>query len=139
MFQNLGAGDISVLIDVTHHKNGDALGFAQLHHGHGAVLDLGNAAGRGIVFLIVHGLYGVHDQNVRLGLFHGLRHIGKPGLRENKQFLRRYPQPLCPELQLPLAFLSGNIQYPTLRTQLRADLQKQRGLADARSAAHQDQ
>ena len=66
MLQNLRSCDIAILIDVTDHKNRNPLSFTKLHHGHGTVLHLRNAAGRGFIFFIIQRLDGVYDQNIRL-------------------------------------------------------------------------
>ena len=80
VLQHFGAGNIAVLIDMSHHKNHDAHGFAQVHQRHGAILYLGNAAGSGFILLIVHRLDGVHDKNIRFLGVHGLQNVRKPGL-----------------------------------------------------------
>ena len=45
MLQHLGAGDVAVLIDMANHKDGDAVLLGHLHHGHSAILHLGDTAG----------------------------------------------------------------------------------------------
>ena len=139
VLQNLWPRDIAVLVDVAHHEHRNALGFAQLHHGHGAVLHLRDAAGRGFIFLPVEGLDGVDHENIRLQFLHSLQNVRKPGLGENVQGFRGDSQPLGPELQLPLAFLAGDIEHAAPGTETVADLQQQRGFADAGRAAHQNQ
>ena len=122
-----------------HHKHGDALALAQLHHGHSAVLHLGNASRRGLVFLVIEGLDGVNDEDIWLHRLGGVYDIGKPGLRENEQLLRRNAETLRPELQLTLAFLAGHVQHPAADAQTAANLQQERGFANARGTAHQYQ
>ena len=139
MFQNLGAGNGAVLVDMTHHKYGNPLLLGKLHQSHGAVLHLRNAAGRGFILLIVKGLNGIRDQNVRGCFFHGFQNIGQPCLRQNQQLRRLHAQALCPQLQLTLAFLAGDIQHTTLGAEPAADLQQQCGFSDSRSAAHKDE
>ena len=139
MLQHLGACNVAVLIDVANHKHRDPLGFAQVHHGHGAVLYLGDAAGRRVVFLTVESLDGVDHQDIGFQLLHGLQNVRKAGLREDIQRFRSYPQPLSPKLQLPLTFLAGNIEHAAPGAQAVADLQQQRRFANTGSAAHQHQ
>ena len=55
MFQNFGAGNIAVFVDVTYHEHGQTIGLAQLHQRHGAVLHLGNAAGCGFTEIYLVG------------------------------------------------------------------------------------
>ena len=43
---------------------------------------------------------------------------------------------LRPELQLPLTFLAGHVQHPAADAQTAANLQQERGFANARGAAH---
>ena len=77
MLQHLWAGNIAVFVDVADDENRDTLRFGDLHHGHGAVLHLRYAAGRGIVILVVQGLDGINDQNVRFHLVHRIHNVRK--------------------------------------------------------------
>ena len=61
VFQDLGACDIAVLVDVAHHEYRDALGLGQIHQDHGTFLYLGNTAGERVVGVGVEGLDGVGD------------------------------------------------------------------------------
>ena len=79
VLQHLGTGDVSVFVDVANNEHGDALRFAELHHGHGAVLYLRHTSGRGIIFLIVQGLDGVYDQDIGLHFICGFQNIGQSG------------------------------------------------------------
>ena len=98
VLQNFGAGNGSVFIYVPDHKDCNPLGFTQLHQGHGAVFYLRYTSRGGVVFLVIQGLDGIHNQNIRLHLLNGLQNIRQAGFRQDKQILGRYPQPLSPEL-----------------------------------------
>ena len=139
MLQHLGPGNITVFVDVSNHKYRNSLGLAQLHHGHGAVLHLGNTARRGLVFLPIEGLDGINHQNIRLQLLHRFQNVRQPGFGENIQAFRRDAQPLGPQLQLTLAFLAGYIQYASSCTQTAAYLKQQGRFSDTGCAAHQHQ
>ena len=139
VLQHLGACQGAFFVDVAHHKNGDAQALGQVHQGHGALLNLGHTAWRGVGLPVVHRLNGVHDQNIRLLLLHRRHHIVQVGLRVEIQPLPGDTQPLGPQLNLPLRLLAGHIEHRGKLAQAVADLQHQSGLADARGTAHQHQ
>ena len=111
MLQYLGPGDGALLVDVAddEHRHSPALG--QIHQGHGAVLHLADAAGGGGQLPVVHGLDGVHDEHVGLELGHRLGHVVHAGLGQQVELLAAHPQPLGPQLDLPLGFLAGDIEH----------------------------
>ena len=139
MLQNLRAGNITVLIDMSHHKHRDPLAFAQLHQTHRTILHLGNRTGRRLVFIGEHGLNGVNNENIRLAILCRRNHIAHSVFRQNEEIFRGHAQSLCPHLQLTLAFLTGNIQDTTLSAQGIADLKQQRGFTDTWRTAYQHQ
>lgn len=125
MLQNFWTCNIAIFIDMSYYKYGDPLGLAQLHQGHSAVFYLGNTSWGGFVFLIIESLNRINDQNIRFQLadcFHNVRELcfGK-----NIQRVRNDTKPVCPKLELPLAFLSGDIQDLSAHAQTCADLQEQ--------------
>ena len=139
MLQNSGPGDGAVLVDMAHHKDRDAAALGQLHQCHGASLHLGHAAGCGGVFAVTERLDRVRDQHIRFDRLGSLQHLAEIRLTQQQEVVRGHAQPLGPELDLGLALFAGYIQHPQVPAQLRADLQQQRGLADARRTGHQHQ
>ena len=139
MFQDFRSGDVTIFIDMAYHENRDTLGFAQLHHGHGAVFDLRDTSGRRIVFFVVEGLNGVYDQNIGLHLFCCFYNIRQSGFGKDKQVFRGYSQPFRPELQLAFAFFAGYIKNTMAAAKAVADLQKQCRFANTGSTADQNQ
>ena len=94
VFQNLRSGDRAFLIDVADDKRGDIHRFCQLHHGHGAVLYLTDAAGRGGNIVIVHRLHRINDQNVRPQILHALCNGVDIRFRKDEQIITRYTETL---------------------------------------------
>ncbi len=117
----------------------DPLPLGQLHEGHGALLDLGDGAGRGGLVPGVHGLDGVHDEDIRGSLIHGGEDPVQVVFRVEPEVHVPHPQALGPELELPLGLLPGDIEDLGVFAQLIADLEHQGGLADPRRAADEDQ
>ena len=79
-------------------KNSDITLFGQLHQLHGAVFYLSHAACRGIQFLIIQSLDGVHNEYIRPLLVHTLYHIAQISFGQYIEAFALRLQPLCPEL-----------------------------------------
>ena len=139
MLQHLRAGDAALLVDVADDEHRDPLPLGQLHQRHGAVLHLPHAAGRRVQLLVVQGLDGVHDQHVRRLPADTFQHVAQPRLRQDEQVFAVHGQAFGPQLQLPGGLLAGDVQHLAGAAQLLADLEHQRGLADAGRSAHQHQ
>ena len=88
---------------------------------------------------MVEGLDGVDDQNVRLQFVDGVHQVVQAGFRQEVQPLPAHFEPFGPQLDLPFGFLAGDVQHVGKPAQRAADLEHQRGLADARRAAYQHQ
>ena len=88
---------------------------------------------------MVQGLDGVHNEHVGLELVDGVHQVLQVGLRQQVEPLPPHPQPLRPQLDLPLRLLPRYIQHLGEAAQIVADLQHQGGLADARRTPHQHQ
>ena len=136
VLQNLRSGDRAFLIDVADDKRGDIHGFCKLHHRHGAVFHLTDAAGRGGDVVIVHRLYRVNDQNIRFQILHALCNGVDIRFCKDEKIVTRYAEPLRAHFKLALAFLTGHIQDLRVRD-IAAYLQQQRGFSDAGRAADQ--
>ena len=139
MLQHLGTGDAALLVDVADDEHCDALSLGHLHQSHGAVLHLPHAAGRGVQFLVIQSLDGVHDQHVRLLPADTLQHVAQPRLRQDEQVPAVHGQTLGPQLQLAGRLLAGDVQHLAGSAQLLTDLEHQCGFADTWCAAHQHQ
>ena len=136
MLQNLRSGDRAFLIDVADDKRGDIHGFSKLHHRHGTVFHLADAAGRGGDVVIVHRLYRVNDQNIRFQILHALCNGVDIRFCKDEKIVTRYAEPLRAHFELALAFLTCHIQDLRVRD-IAAYLQQQRGFSDAGRAADQ--
>ena len=75
MLQDLWPGDESVFIHMAYNENGHVSLFGQLHQLHGTILHLAHTARRRIQLVVIQGLDGVHDKDIRLLLLHTLQHI----------------------------------------------------------------
>ena len=139
VLQHLGPGDTALLGDMAHHEHGGAALLGKAHEPQGTLPHLADAAGGGIHLHACHSLDGIQDQDLGRKLLHGGQDAFQLRFRQDIQFLVFHVQALGAQLELPLALLSGHIEYPPARLQLGAHLQQQRGLADARGAAHQIQ
>ena len=113
--------------------------FGQLHQLHGAVLHLAHAACRRVQLVVIQGLNGVHNENIRLLLLHALQHVTQIRLGQDIKAAALCLQPLGAQLQLVDRLLTGYVQHAKLLAQLLADLQHQGGFADSGGAAYQDQ
>ena len=76
----------------------DASLLGQLHELHGTVLHLPHAAGRRVQLFVIQGLYGVHDEHLRLLLVHTLQHIAEIRFREHIEVFALHMQTLGSEL-----------------------------------------
>ena len=94
VLQNLWPCDRALFIDVADDKRGDIHRFCQLHHGHGAVLYLTDAAGRGGNIVIVHRLHRINDQNVRPQILHALCNGVDIRFCKDEQIITRYTETL---------------------------------------------
>ena len=139
VFQDLWPGYKALFIHMADDKNGDIPLFSQLHKLHGAVLNLADAAGGRIDLLVIQGLNGVHNENVRLFGLNALQHIAQIRLREDEKIFTFCVQTLRPELELVDGFFAGDIENPELLTQSFTDLQHEGGLTDTGSTTHQHQ
>ena len=136
MLQDLRAGDITVFIDMTHDEHSDAVRFAQLHHAHSAIFYLRNTSWRGLIVIIVKGLYRIDYQDIRLHLVHSLQNIRKSCFRKDEQFVRIHTESLGPQLQLALTFFTRYIQYFPSGAQTITYLKEQCGFTDARRSSN---
>ena len=98
VLQHLGTCNEAILVHMADDEYGDVSLLGQLHELHGAVLHLPHAAGRRVQLLVIQGLYGVHDEHLRLLLVHALQHIAEVRFREYIEVFAFHLQPLGSEL-----------------------------------------
>ena len=139
VLQHLRPGDGALFIDVADDKNGDILALGKLHQCQGALLYLPYSAWDTVAVLVIQRLDGVDDQHIRLFLLGAGQHVAQPGLGQHQKVPGIYLQALGPHPELASGFLAGDIEHPGKLAQSLADLQHQRGFADARRTAHQHQ
>ena len=137
MLQHLRPRDGPLLVHMAHHEAGVAVELGRLHQSHGAVLHLADAAGTAGEVPVEHGLDGVNDDHLGLFQLDGPEDVVQVCLRQHQDPVLGHPQPPRPHFQLPGALLPCDIE-DFFVSQQAADLQQQRGLADARRPPHQD-
>ena len=101
---------------------------------------LRDTAGGRCDLVAVHGLYGIDHHCLRLIPCHNIRDDLQIGLAQKLQVIRRAADSGSPELDLPQGFLSRDIQDPDPAAgHVAGSLQKDRGFADSRISADQDE
>ena len=76
--------------------------------------------------LVIHGLYGIYDHDLRLFFFYDLMDRIQICLAEQRQAFRKFPDAFRTDLDLLQRLLSRYIEYPlTLSGKIFAHLQKQ--------------
>ena len=96
--------------------------FRQLQEDIGGLPDLGDAARSRRDLLTVHRLYGINDHKLRALLLDHAADDLQVRLAQEIQVRREIPHPVCPELDLGLRLLSGNIQHLLIFREHPADL-----------------
>ena len=141
MLHRLRSREISAFRHMRDDKNGKILCFAQFHQLVAAHPNLRNAAGRGIELIAVHRLDRVDDQKIRFAVLAGKLHVLHVCLREHIKRLRNLTAyPICPQFDLLLRFLTGDIEHRTAAARdIGRGLHDDRGFADARLARNQHQ
>ena len=135
MLHDLGTRDGAVLIDMPHHEHRRIRLLGRPHDRRGALPDLGHASRRGGDRRQIHGLDGVDDHQIRRFLPHTADDRVHIGFTQDVQIVVLHPQPVRPHFDLPLGFLSRDIEDLEGLSQIGTDLQQQGGFADARVAA----
>ena len=138
MLQNFGPGDAALLGDMADKDDGNARLLGEAEQDGGRLLDLGDAAGRGLDALAVHRLDGVDNHQVGGNLLRLGDDVVHQGLGVDIAVGKIAAETFGPHLDLADAFLTRDIERLERRPHQR-NLQAQGGLADARLAADQHQ
>ena len=137
MFQHPRAGNRSLFRHMSHDKDRNTQSLCKLQEDIGGLSDLRDTARSGRNLFTVHSLYGINDNKLRAFFLDHAADDFKICLTQKIQIRRKISHPVCPEFDLCLRLLSGNIQNFLIFGKHSADLKEQRRFSDPGIASHQ--
>ena len=138
MFQYPGSGHNPLLCHMANNKYHNAQTLGNLHQNIGAFPHLADTAGSRSNFLHIHGLYGINHNRIRHCPFNHLFYGPQVCFTQERKGACHRPDSVRPQLYLFQGFLSRYVKYfLVLSRQIAANLQKKRGLSDARISSNQ--
>ncbi len=140
VLEGLGAGQAAVLGDVADQERRDVLALRREQQLRRRFADLPDAARRRLELERVDRLNRVDDHERRLDARHLLEDALEARFRQQIERRLADLETLTPRFDLVFRFLAGAVQHrPDRPRHVRGGLEQQRGLADARFAAEQDE
>ena len=139
MLEHLRAGDAALLVDVADNECRIAAVLGRAHDAHRALAHLTDAAGRRGRLGVVHSLNGIYDQDGRLQVVDRGENGVQVRFRQHIDAAVINAEALRTHFQLALALFARDVKDRFLLADAAAELQQQRGFANAGRAADQNQ